>query len=1411
MILEQHEGGVALHDLEFVQRFDAVPQFWQFLRGLRFDDLIVELIQNELDANASHTSITFTPDRLVCQGDGEPVSEDGWRRLSFVMGAGDQVESKQFRIGIKNHGLKACFRLGDEIIVRSDGLRMIQTLFKDGYDSQPSPGTLPEPVPDNGAPLTGCSIEVPYRTQELVVPKGEALTIGIPDKSSLETLFRNACELLPGRLLGVVRPGIRDQYTLCLRHHILGSIEFHWRAKRGRNVNGRGRRRFTVFSRECNTSSNVPSVPSIAIHEQACTFRLPFPTGRRPKISNFFVRDNKSFTGEIAWLTDKRGKPKSTRGIRRYPIGYDAASESALSGVGAHFSGPYISDAERHGTSQLDHLNDYIDDGCKEALVDIMASYLLHRHGGRAMELFLADPSSADDELLNGLVERTLGRRALPLASKALRVSKRPKQLALGPRKTSNGTLHRIVLPMFTWDQERVSSLLSEICPNGEDQIDQTVPGLILSCLIGKTDLISFDENDAIERLQPELEAKWFPWKDKPEWQATLGSPLTARLYLDVAYETIQRAGLESESEVIENTYLPDESSTAQPLPRMYSAVNLPPNLGEQGYVPILHPELQDHRLLKERRWKPKPFTLDDYLDNAQLETASLAERKSFWHWLRNNWRIVRRRQTLLRTANFPVWPSSNGSLLPLDSLCEPRSTRVASIMGDAIMRPSSGLLRAGLVSKTGRGRLTFRDVPSFQEFGKYLSERIDRFPREKQLTANDRREFRKLEKDLVALASSTPRLKEYLGELPEEYCVALDKAGTLRDPGELVRDEGVLQRLYLLDEHIIDRPNSVLDRVDGWKPRIAPSTDQIVDTLRKDGARFNAHVLRLQEYVRESKREDIEPIGLLDVPCIPVEGELRSPNQIALRGSRDFWGDWKIHVPVTDINAETQRLYRLVGVVGGLPNSTNSRHFFQWLALQGADVVLKHADQVLRQISHESGPHAWGDEFPRDPFILVESDGGRVRLVTRADATKSRSKVVIPDFEELEEAIRQHAERRPAEMAIVESPRVTEPVTARLREFGLRTLSDYVGEPVQVVGAGKDKPTRDFDFKRILDSLQSGLKGRQLQKRLAKLDLDTPQSALRSNWRERLSSVQDVRTADTVSATYKVGRFSVSVPVDGKLDKESGTLWVRSDADLRAVFFDVIAGHVFERPKKYYGSVLDLAYKMDMRERYPLEYAEGVQRPEDVEIDETASQEGGDRSPSATPAMHPVPKPDPSKNVPNPGPIPQGDGVIRSVSKGKRDNSRTQLAEENSQVDDLKENQYAWHCQACIAGTEPKTLAPLASYVEAPENRRPIMHAHHCDHVTAGGARHVGNILLLCRYHHLDLGDAVTRTEITRAFGQAGSRRLTFNSGSSVSNSLQGKVVTIHPPQRQTAVALFFTKEHADYWLTKATEEGLL
>lgn len=62
---------------EFIQRFDAELQFWQFLRGLHFDDLIVELIQNGGDA------VVLRPARQVGQ-----LPDRGLRDLSGTRGYG---------------------------------------------------------------------------------------------------------------------------------------------------------------------------------------------------------------------------------------------------------------------------------------------------------------------------------------------------------------------------------------------------------------------------------------------------------------------------------------------------------------------------------------------------------------------------------------------------------------------------------------------------------------------------------------------------------------------------------------------------------------------------------------------------------------------------------------------------------------------------------------------------------------------------------------------------------------------------------------------------------------------------------------------------------------------------------------------------------------------------------------------------------------------------------------------------------------------------------------------------------------------------------------------------------------------------------------------------------------------------
>ncbi len=72
---------------QYVTESDWIPEFWNFLLGLDCNDLIAELIQNDLDQDATETVISFHRDRLISEGNGHPVDADGWRRLRKIRGA----------------------------------------------------------------------------------------------------------------------------------------------------------------------------------------------------------------------------------------------------------------------------------------------------------------------------------------------------------------------------------------------------------------------------------------------------------------------------------------------------------------------------------------------------------------------------------------------------------------------------------------------------------------------------------------------------------------------------------------------------------------------------------------------------------------------------------------------------------------------------------------------------------------------------------------------------------------------------------------------------------------------------------------------------------------------------------------------------------------------------------------------------------------------------------------------------------------------------------------------------------------------------------------------------------------------------------------------------------------------------
>ena len=550
-------------------------------------------------------------------------------------------------------------------------------------------------------------------------------------------------------------------------------------------------------------------------------------------------------------------------------------------------------------------------------LVDIMACYLIPRHGAKVMELYVSR-DQPDDESTLDILKRAIKKKAIPLQprSRSPRQRRRPaasnrepalrNRAFLGPRRNPQAGTKLILIPALTWESGRLSPLLSELCPKSEDQIDKSVPPIILKYLAESkvsTSVVTFSEKDAIDRLQYEKDDCLFPWKHESEWKNSIGNAATARKYLDVVYLTTQNGEIDAEEQVIANVHLPDSNSELHHLKVLYSGSILPSGLQNKQVGPILHHALVDHRLLRRQAWKPKPFTFDNYLDHADLANATVDHRKSFSRWIRENWRQVRPR-TLRRLGNLPVWPNTSGCPRRLDELCEPANRRVVSIMGNALDRPSGDILRSRMVKTTGRGALALRRVPRIEEVEEFLSTRLATFSRDRTLSREEKKDFRELEGDLSVLAAVSP-LKDVLEELCEEYGVALNGEGFLKNAAELVGRQSDNTLLHLPARHAIDRSGSILDRVTGWAAKSEPSTSQIRDALREDSGRTEAHVRRLQEYAKQSENEGAPPNGILDLRCIPVEETLYSPSQLSLRGRRDFWGSWKTRIPLNGISAE--------------------------------------------------------------------------------------------------------------------------------------------------------------------------------------------------------------------------------------------------------------------------------------------------------------------------------------------------------------------------------------------------------------------------------------------------------------------------------------------------------------------------
>ncbi|MXW92913.1 MAG: hypothetical protein F4114_01045 [Rhodospirillaceae bacterium] len=1414
----------------FVTEFDAIPGFWGYLASLDRKDLIAELVQNDLDQDATRTIISFEQDRLICEGNGKPVDPDGWKRLRSILGAGDKVPEKRSKIGVKNHGLKTAFTIGDEIRLLSAGRTIVQTLYARGREEAPYPGASEQPRDDPQAPAEGCRIVVRYRDTDVEPRQGEAIKLGAVDEEKIGELFESACERLPEQFAGIVSPEGASRYEIVLRHWRLGEARFLFSCARPRKI----AKRIEVFRRRCAVSGTASQLPE-PLQEQAAR-RLVSLTGRlKERIADFFRHGNRFYV-EVSWPISGRGRPKIGTGMFRYPIGYPHDSREARTGHSVYFNAPFASDNKRHGPIRDEATFNELYAACESLLIDVLAHDVIRKWGADGLHPLVPSPDAdGGDDVVRPLLAQLAKRDKFPVlnwrdaAELALKGRKKVKQAAaqrLARRRGSNEVKrYRFVVPAVTWSHGTITPALALLCPTSEKQLDPyahpDIIRLLADCETSgfAEDFVTFDENDVFDRVTGEGN-KYFAKIADPGRE--FSSPMIARAYLDLINLALDNGKWEKdkEEEMFEALSIPDDRAQPVPLRKLWSSALLPTDVPGLNLPPILHSDLVTHPLFRRKKWKRDKFTMVKFLKSSALQDADEDTRRRFWQWLYQNAKLIRP-AARPKLADLAIWPDENGRLCRMPDLCEPRSRRVGTILADSIRRPHEQVYRSRLVPSRGNSRTPIRRVPTKNEISDWLDEQLAKIEIGSEPDSTTIDALGRFEADLALLLKDraiASLLKAIGTTLP-----ALARDGTIQKRTDIVAPSPSVDLLTLPGRFLLkDTKNAAA--LDKLSPVLREATAaMLLDAFTEDSGNFIALHPRLKHFLSVAQDGTDERQRLAETPILPVDGRPRAPSELALPGNRgDYWGGWKETVPAKDLSQDDQRRYLAAGVTSARPNQKTSRAFFEWLSSRNRADLDSHIPCILRHILHPEGPIKWAETFTETPFIPVRGRNG-LQIVSLQTA-RSRP-VYLSDAGDIGDSI---IERDSSVLLVVDrEKRVAEPISEPLRRFGIKSLREAMNEPENVVGTGNivraERGVIDG-----FDALHSRKFRATFFKRLNELDVDP--KLVRGNWQYRLDKIEQFFFANKITARYRFRRKPYLLEVDAGFDAESGIFWVRQDSSIDlSNIYEQIAKQLIFRPEARRIDLLALerAIKLEVDDPsfgYPVDG-----RPdrngnsfitEGADGDGPRENEGGDVETDLVEASigHSPFTPDPRDNLPKPGPIPSEPQTHprpprhpNAVSGSDETDDVGQAPElEKDQIDDLKRNQYASHCQICLCERPPQELAPAGSYIESAEVRRHIIEAHHVDPKSGGGARHAGNILVLCKFHHHNFGRRFTRISVIEALqGETNRRNVIFGRTGRETLEIYGRQIKLELSDTHETVEIFFTEQHANYWLSQAGPVG--
>ena len=448
---------------------------------------------------------------------------------------------------------------------------------------------------------------------------------------------------------------------------------------------------------------------------------------------------------------------------------------------------------------------------------------------------------------------------------------------------------------------------------------------------------------------------------------------------------------------------------------------------------------------------------------------------------------------------------------------------------------------------------------------------------------------------------------------------------------------------------------------------------------------------------------------------------------------------------------------------------------FFRWLADQADQVQRSHLPHIIRHLRHrQRGPLKWWDGEPSLQCLPVRGRGGIFELVSYRRATNPRSSVYLPDHPHVQERLLELDHR--IRLAITDVADVSGSLFEQLRQAKVKSLREAVGPPREVEISGEMGPI-DTSLERRLRDLRRERLLTELPKRLEVHHV--PSSCLRANWRNALRQIRGVRSAPGLIGIFEFGGHRVPVSLSSCLDRNQQLVWIRSDADTSMAFYEALAEVIFTPdagPLAAYGLKLAVEIPFSSVERP----AATVEEPigEDITLP-AAEPPGTGHGLSEQDLIPRVPSPTPfSRHVISPP------GLTVSGADGRKKPKRVartailrNSAEEEEQKRQLKEDHYAWHCQACLGKYEVKEVVPPDSYLWSTRHRAPNIAAHHVDHLQNQGALGAWNLLVLCKYHHDALGDALSRERVRSALQHAMPARRHFPTDTDAKNmkSLRG------------------------------------